>query len=60
MEEQELEPQTKRPKPKGLDAMSIAALHDYIAEMEAEIERVRAAIDAKQAWRGTADSFFKD
>lgn len=60
MEELEPEPQTRRPKPKDLEVMSIAALHEYIAELEAEIERTRAAIDAKQSWRGTAESFFKD
>ncbi len=60
MEEPELEPQTKRPKLKDLDVMSIAALHDYIAALEAEIERSRRAIDAKQSWRGTAEGFFKN
>ncbi|MEX2614822.1 MAG: DUF1192 domain-containing protein [Alphaproteobacteria bacterium] len=60
MDERELEPQTARPKPRDLDVMSIAALHDYIAELEAEIARTRAAIEAKQSWRGTAESFFKE
>ena len=59
MEEQDLEPRTQRPKPKDLDVMSIEGLHEYIAELEAEIERVRGVIDAKQSWRGEADSFFK-
>ncbi|MDA0663567.1 MAG: DUF1192 domain-containing protein [Proteobacteria bacterium] len=60
MDEQELERPAARPKPKDLDVMSIAALHEYIAELEAEILSARAAIDAKQSWRGTAESFFKD
>lgn len=59
MEEQDLEPRTRKPKPKDLEVMSIEALGEYIEEMEAEIERVRAAIAAKQDWRSNADSFFK-
>ena len=59
MEEQDLEPRTKRPKPRDLDVMSLEALHDYIAKMESEIARIRAAIEAKQTWRSQADTFFK-
>ena len=59
MEEPDLEPRAKRPKLRDLDVMSVAALNDYIAEMEAEIARVRAAIEAKQSWRSQADTFFK-
>ena len=59
MEEDDLEPRTLRPKPLDLDTLSIEALNDYIAELEGEIERVRAAIAAKESWRGEAESFFK-
>ena len=59
MEEEDLVPKTVRPKPKDLEVLSIESLQDYIAELEAEIERARRAIDAKQNWRGKADSFFK-
>lgn len=59
MEEQDLEPLTRRPKPRDLEPMSIDALQDYIVEMEAEIERVKAAINAKESWRDNAESFFK-
>ena len=59
MEEQDLEPRAKRAKARDLDIMSVDALHDYIAEMEAEIARARMAIDAKQNWRSQADTFFK-
>lgn len=59
MEEDDLEPRTLRPKPLDLDTLSIEALNDYIAELEGEIERVRAAISAKESWRGEAESFFK-
>ena len=42
-----------------LEGMSIAALEEYIAELEAEIARARAAIAAKQAVRGSAEGLFK-
>ena len=44
----------------NLDVMSIEELHDYVAEMEAEIERVRTMIKAKTTHRGAADAFFKN
>ncbi len=59
MDEQDLEPRTKRQKPKDLDVMSIEALNDYIATLEAEIERARGAIAAKQSHKAAAESFFK-
>ncbi len=60
MEDQDLDPRARRPKPRDLDVMSVEALQDGIAELEAEITRMRAAIDAKQSWRSQADSFFKN
>jgi uncharacterized small protein (DUF1192 family) len=55
----DLEPRKKPQALKNLDEMSIAALEDYIAGLEAEIDRVRAAIAAKQASRQGAEGFFK-
>ncbi|MBL6954962.1 MAG: DUF1192 domain-containing protein [Alphaproteobacteria bacterium] len=49
-------------KPAGkpdLQIMSVEQLQDYIAEMETEIVRARAAIDGKQSARGVADAVFK-
>jgi uncharacterized small protein (DUF1192 family) len=59
MDEQDFEPQTKRPKPKDLEVMSINALNEYIAGLEAEIERARAEIAKKQDSRSAAESVFK-
>jgi len=59
MEEQDLEPRTQRKKPKDLEVMSIEALEEYIAEMEAEIERARAEIAAKRDHRSAAEDVFK-
>ena len=59
MEEEDLVPKTLRAKPTDLEVMSVEALREYIIELEAEIERIQAAIVAKESWRGEADSFFK-
>ena len=44
---------------KNLALMSIEALYDYIADLEAEIAHAREAIDEKQLARGDAESVFK-
>ncbi len=59
VEEEDLAPRTLRPKPLDLDTLSIEALNDYIAELKEEINRVLLAIEAKESWRGEAESFFK-
>lgn len=52
------------PKPKGrtvgadLSALSVGDLRDYIGELEREIARVRAEIEAKGAARGGAEALF--
>lgn len=48
------------PKPKrNLDPMSIEELHEYIAEMQEEIERVRAEIAKKEDHRSGVEALFK-
>lgn len=52
-------------RPKGhevgmvLDAMSVEELGDRIAMLEAEIGRLRAAIESKKKSKSAADSVFK-
>lgn len=55
----DLEPIRVIPDKPVLDEMSIEALHEYIAELETEIARVRAAIEVKVSARGDAESVFK-
>lgn len=55
----DLEIPQKKPEVRDLEVMSIEALQEYIAEMEAEIERVRAAISSKESARVSAESVFK-
>lgn len=61
MEPDDLEPQHQKRKlePKNLEELSIEALGEYIAELEAEIARVREAITGKEAARNGAEQFFK-
>ncbi len=59
MDEEDLEPQRAKPKPRNLDPMSLEQLNEYIAEMEAEIERVRAEIAGKSAHLNAAESLFR-
>jgi uncharacterized small protein (DUF1192 family) len=57
-EEEELKPKKVVPERK-LEPLSIEELHDYIAERQAEIERAREMITAKQVHRGGAEELFK-
>ena len=59
MDLDELEPIKKAPEPKKLEEMSLEALHDYIAKLEAEISRVREVIAGKEEARQGAESVFK-
>jgi len=55
----DLEPLRKKPKPRELDSLSLEELNDYIANMEAEIKRVREKIAAKQKHSSAAAALFK-
>jgi len=60
MDADDLEPPAKKKPPlRDLDVMSVDGLEEYIAEMEAEIVRVRSKIAAKRAAHLGAESFFK-
>ena len=59
MEEDDLVPRNKKPQPKNLAGMSLEALHEYIEELEAEIQRAREMIAEKEVARDAADSVFR-
>lgn len=59
MDEEDLLPRSKKPEPRNLEVLSIEALGQYIAELEAEIARVQAEIEAKQAHRSGAEAAFR-
>ena len=60
MDTDDLEPVKKKLAPKKLEEMSLEALGDYIAELEAEIARARESIALKQEARQGAESVFKN
>ena len=59
MDMDELEPRRKPVALKPLEPLSVGELEDYIASLEAEIARAKAAIAAKQSHRAGLDSLFK-
>jgi uncharacterized small protein (DUF1192 family) len=52
-------PLKRKPPPKDLTPLSVAELGEYIAALEAETARARAAIAAKQSHRAGVDGLFK-
>lgn len=59
MFDEELDPKTKKPKPRNLSQMSISELKDYIEDLKAEIARVETDIEKKKASQAAANSIFK-
>jgi len=59
MDSDDLEPPKKKAEQIDMEVMSIEALGEYIEELEAEIERARAAIALKNQAKNGAESFFK-
>lgn len=59
MDPMDLEPRKAIQKPKDLDLMGVEELEDYLAELEAEAERVRAKIAGKTDYKSAADALFK-
>ncbi len=59
MDEEDLEPRRRAPKPKDLSLWGVAELEAYIAELEAEIARARGEIAARHSQRLGAEALFK-
>ena len=59
MEWNDPEAQKEGPKLKNLEEMSIAALAEYIDELQVEIGRVEAMIKSKERARDGAELVFK-
>ena len=56
---EDLEPQKKTLKPKDISGWSVEELTEYIAALEAEIERARGVIAARQEHITGAEAVFK-
>ncbi|MDE0716984.1 MAG: DUF1192 domain-containing protein [Rhodospirillaceae bacterium] len=59
MDTDDLEPAARPAGKPDMDLMSIDELNDYIAGLQAEIDRARAAIAAKRNYKSGAEAFFK-
>jgi uncharacterized small protein (DUF1192 family) len=59
MDTDDLEPRKPKAQLRNLEIMGVAELNDYIAELEAEIARVRGVIKAKSSHRVGAENLFK-
>ncbi len=59
MDTDDLEPRKVKPQPKNLEIMGVVELNGYIAELEAEIARVKAVIASKTTHRVGAEGLFK-
>ena len=59
MELDDLEPRNRPPQKKNLEVMSVEELEEYVAALEAEIERARETIAKKRDHLSSADSLFK-
>lgn len=59
MDADDLEPREQPARKKDLEPLSVTELNEYIAELEAEITRVRDTIAAKRKGRQGAESLFR-
>ena len=59
MDESDLEPRRKPAQSKDLTLLGIEELETYVAELEAEIARVRVEITARLGQRRGAEALFK-
>ena len=59
MDEDDLLPRKAAPQVRNLEPMSLAELEAYIAELDHEIERVRADIAAKRDHLSGAETLFR-
>ena len=55
----DLDPKTKKAKPRALDNLSVADLKEYVQQMKDEIARVEAEIQKKDKHKSAMDALFK-
>mgnify|MGYP001254080871 CR=1 FL=1 len=59
MDWDDLDPKTKKPKPKDLSPLGVADLQAYIADLKAEIARTELELTKRDATRAGAEAFFR-
>lgn len=57
--DEDIDPKTKRLKPRLLDALSVPDLRNYIGQLQAEILRVETEIAKKEKHLSAADALFR-
>lgn len=57
--DEDLDPKTRRAKPRDLTNMSVSELQEYKADLQAEILRVEADIHKKDSHKQSIDALFK-
>lgn len=55
----DLDPKTRKPKPRPLDNLSVPELKEYILQLKEEIARAEADILKKEKHKAAADALFK-
>ena len=56
--DEDLDPKTKKAKPRGLDDMSVSELKEYVEDMKAEISRVEVEIGKKEKHKVEMEGLF--
>ncbi|MBU6475001.1 MAG: DUF1192 domain-containing protein [Alphaproteobacteria bacterium] len=59
MFDDDLDPKTRKPKPRPLDNLSVPELKEYILQLKEEIARAEADILKKEKHKAAADALFK-
>lgn len=59
IDEEDFAPRAVPPRLRNLDPLSVEDLAEYIADLETEIGRVRAHMEAKKNYLQGVDSLFK-
>jgi len=56
--DEDLDPKTKKSKPRNLDYMSVPELKDYIEDLKSEIIRAELNMNKKESHKSSAEAFF--
>lgn len=57
--DEDIDPKTRRLKPRNLDALSVPDLKNYIGQLRDEISRVEGEIARKEKHLSAADAIFR-
>lgn len=58
-QDDDLDPKTRKAKPRVLDNLSVPELKEYVVQLQGEIARVELEIQKKEKHKAAADALFK-